>query len=205
MCIICVSKAGVNQPTADRIRTMFDNNPHGAGYMHVKGDRVIIHKGFMDCEGFIDQLRLEGFTSDDVVIYHFRISTQAGINPEMTHPFPLTNAKEYLTALDVECACGVAHNGIIHMTSTKAETDMSDTALFVQKYMPHIIRTPDDLKKPDCMRILSELIGYSKLAIVDNTGYVATVGHFITDDDGLLYSNDTYKDIALCFKNYPYR
>lgn len=192
MCIICVSKKGIEQPTTERIRTMFENNPHGAGYMHVKNDRVIIHKGFMGCDEFLRQLETENFTADDVVIYHFRISTQAGVNPEMTHPFPLSGVTDHLKALDVECACGIAHNGVIHMTSVPGKTDMSDTALFVQKYVPHILRTPEDLRNPECMTILKELIGYSKLAILDQSGYVATVGYFITEKDGLMYSNNTY-------------
>lgn len=197
MCIICVSKQGIEQPTADTIRTMFRNNPHGAGYMHVRNGHVIIHKGFMDCDEFLDQIRLEKFTEDDVVVYHFRISTQAGVNPEMTHPFPLSSETEHLKALDVECSCGIAHNGIISLTSTKAKTDMSDTALFIQNYVPHILRTPEDLKNPNVLRILQELIGYSKLAILDGSGYVATVGHFIEGNNGLLYSNTTYFDAPL--------
>lgn len=192
MCIICVSKKGIEQPTTERIRTMFKNNPHGAGYMHIKNDRVIIHKGFMDCDEFVDQIQRENFTSDDVVVYHFRISTQAGVNPEMTHPFPLSSVTDHLKALDVECACGIAHNGVIHMTSLPGKTDMSDTALFIQKYVPHILRTPEDLRNPECMTILKELIGFSKLAILDQSGYVATVGYFITEKDGLMYSNNTY-------------
>lgn len=193
MCIICVSGKGINQPSEDRIRTMFENNSHGAGYMYSRGGKVIIHKGFMDVEELLTQLAYENFTADDVVVYHFRISTQAGVNPEMTHPFPLTQVTEYLKALDIECSCGIAHNGIIPCTSVKGETDMSDTALFVKKYVPHILRTPDDLKNYEVLGILRGLIGSSKLAILDSSGYIATVGNFIKADNGLLYSNTTYK------------
>lgn len=192
MCIICVSGKGIAQPSNDRIKTMFENNPHGAGYMYARNGKVTIHKGFMDCDELMDQLAYENFTPDDVVIYHFRISTQAGVNPEMTHPFPLSDQKEHLMALDLQCACGIAHNGIIPVTSTKAKTDMSDTALFIQNYVPHILRTPDDLRSASVLNVVKGLIGTSKLAILDSSGYVATVGHFIKADQGLLYSNSTY-------------
>lgn len=78
------------------------------------------------------------------------------------------------------------------MTSVAGKTDMSDTALFIQKYVPHILRTPEDLHNPDVLQILKELIGFSKLAILDGSGYVATVGYFIEEANGLLYSNTSY-------------
>ena len=84
MCIICVSKSGVRQPGEATIRSMFLNNPHGAGYMVARGGRVEIHKGFMNLGDYLRAIRAECFTLQDSVVYHFRISTQAGVNP--IHP-----------------------------------------------------------------------------------------------------------------------
>ena len=89
MCIICVSPARTHQPSISQIKTMFLNNPHGAGYMFAREGCVHIHKGFMDIDSFLSAVKAENFTAKDSVVYHFRISTQAGVNPEMTHPFPL--------------------------------------------------------------------------------------------------------------------
>lgn len=91
MCIICVSKSGVQQPTDSTIRAMFRRNPHGAGYMYARDGKVTIHKGFMNIEDFLSAVHTERFTPQDSVVYHFRISTQAGVNAAMTHPFPLSN------------------------------------------------------------------------------------------------------------------
>ena len=55
MCIICVSPARTRQPSISQIKTMFRNNPHGAGYMFARDGRVQIHKGFMDVASFLDQ------------------------------------------------------------------------------------------------------------------------------------------------------
>lgn len=40
---------------------------------------------FMDVDEYIEAIRAEHFTAKDPVVYHFRISTQAGVNPQMTH------------------------------------------------------------------------------------------------------------------------
>ena len=85
MCIICVSPARTRQPSISQIKMMFQSNPHGAGYMYARDGRVHIHKGFMDIDSFLSAVKAEHFTAKDSVVYHFRISTQAGVNPEMTH------------------------------------------------------------------------------------------------------------------------
>ena len=190
MCIICVSKSGVRQPGEATIRSMFLNNPHGAGYMVARGGRVEIHKGFMNLGDYLRAIRAECFTLQDSVVYHFRISTQAGVNPEMTHPFPLSNQPARLRQLDLRCRIGVAHNGIIRLTSDPNNDQYSDTAIFITDYLSHIIRRRADLRD---QRLLDEIfqIAQSKFAIMDSGGYIATVGKFI-DERGLLFSNASY-------------
>ena len=85
MCVICASPKGVRQPTRSEIKAMFLRNPDGAGYMVARDGSVTIHKGFMNLDEFLNALKAEHFTAKDSVVYHFRISTQAGINPGMTH------------------------------------------------------------------------------------------------------------------------
>lgn len=204
MCIICVSAAGVPQPTQDQIKIMFGHNPHGAGYMVARKNRVEIHKGFMVLDDLQHQLRQENFTADDVVVYHFRISTQAGVTETMTHPFPLTSELSHCEALDLTCACGVAHNGVIRLTSN-GSTRYSDTALFITQYMTKIVRKSSDLQDPAVLKILDEL-AKSRLAILDKTGHVATVGSFIHEKNGLLFSNTTYREFTSPFgkiSHYP--
>ena len=190
MCIICVSKSGVRQPGEAAIRAMFLRNPHGAGYMVARGGRVQIHKGFMDLDDYLRAIRTEHFTASDSVVYHFRISTQAGVNPEMTHPFPLSNQPARLRKLDLRCRVGVAHNGIIRLTSDPDNDQYSDTAIFITQYLSRLIRSRADLRD---RLLLDEIfqIARSKFAIMDGSGYVATVGEFV-NERGLLFSNHTY-------------
>ncbi len=190
MCIICVSKPGCEQPSVKTLRTMFLLNPHGAGYMVARGGKVFIHKGFMNIEEFLNAVRRERFTAADSVVYHFRISTQAGVNPEMTHPFPLSNQPRRMLALDMTCRCGVAHNGIIRLTSDPTNTRFSDTAVFITDYLTNIIRKPADLRNQERLDTIYRL-AQSKFAIMDGSGYTATVGEFI-NDRGILYSNRSY-------------
>lgn len=192
MCIICSSAAGVRQPTYGTIRTMFENNPHGAGYMYARNGKVHIRKGFMDVDSFLDAIRKEHFTAKDPVVYHFRISTQAGVQPEMTHPFPLSNRRDRMKVLKSNCRCGIAHNGTIQLTSDPSNKEYSDTALFVTQYLSEIIRQPSDLRNPATLDFIHHLAG-SKFAIMDASGYIATIGKFI-NERGLLFSNDSYHE-----------
>ncbi|MEG2859477.1 MAG: hypothetical protein RSA12_06215 [Clostridia bacterium] len=193
MCIICVSKPGIRQPDVNTLRTMFYRNPHGAGYMFARGGKVIIHKGFMNLADYLNAVQSEHFSAADSVIYHFRISTQAGVNPEMTHPFPLSNQLPRMRALDLTCRCGVAHNGIIRLTTDPANARYSDTALFIAEYLAGIIQQPRDLRNQDLLDHIYALAG-SKFAIMDGSGYAATVGEFISDR-GLLYSNRRFEAV----------
>ena len=191
MCIICVSLKGIHQPTDTALRTMFRRNPHGAGYMVARDGKVIIHKGFMNLEDYLRAVHSERFTAEDSVVYHFRISTQAGVSPEMTHPFPLSNQPRRMRDLDMVCSCGVAHNGIIRLTSDPTNTRYSDTAVFITDYLARIVRKPADLRNQAVLDHVYQL-AQSKFAIMDGSGYVATVGNFI-NDHGNLYSNESYK------------
>lgn len=192
MCIIAVSKAGVKQPTLEQLKYMYNRNPDGAGYMYARDGVVTIHKGFMAWEDFKRSVQEEHFTKADPVVYHFRISTQAGVNPQMTHPFPLTRIRENCEKLDLTCSVGIAHNGIIRMTSDYSETRFSDTAIFITDYMTKLIRRREDITDDAVIEMIDYLTN-SKWAIMDGvTGEIVTVGQF-QNENGILFSNGSYK------------
>ena len=193
MCVIAVSKTGKRQPTEAELSAMFRRNPDGAGYMVARAGRVEIHKGFMLYSDFARAVKNEHFTEDDAVVYHFRISTQAGVNPEMTQPFPYSKDLRYMRALDVMNAkMGIAHNGIIPLTSDPAEKTYSDTALFIARYLTRIVRYKHDIDSTETQNVIECLIGYSKLAILTGDGGITTIGEF-TEDNGILLSNTHHK------------
>ena len=193
MCIICSSPAGIQQPSETLLRRMFTNNPHGAGYMTARNGRVEISKGFMTWNDFARAVRQEAFTAADPVVYHFRISTQAGVNPEMTHPFPLTSHIVDWKLWDVACPIGVAHNGIIQLTSDRRDKEYSDTAHYIAEFLRYLVRSPEDLRDPGVLDAIRRTTNDCRWALMDATGYIAHVGRFIKEG-GLLFSNGTFRD-----------
>lgn len=191
MCVICVSEKGVRQPTKATLQTCFQHNPDGAGYMYARNGKVIIHKGFTTFEDFWRAVRQESFTKDDPVVYHFRIGTQ-GAGPEMTHPFPLDRSAYNLKALDLTCPIGVAHNGIIRATCEQSE--YSDTALYIARYLVKLIRNPGDMADPYIADLIEMTTSGSRLAILNGFGDILRTGPgWVSEEGGLWYSNTSYK------------
>lgn len=195
MCVICVSGRGVPQPTKNQIKSMFQTNPDGAGYMVARSGRVEIHKGFMTCESLLSALSAEHLTAADAVVYHFRISTQAGVTKEMTHPFPLTEKISECKLLDAKCALGVAHNGIIRLTSDYRDREYNDTARFISEYMAFLVRSKKDMQDSRILEAIKNLTS-SKWALLYKDGTISTVGNFIREENGLLFSNPSYRGVA---------
>lgn len=189
MCIICVSPKGSPQPSEYTLRTMFKNNPDGAGYMVARHNKVEIHKAFCNIEDFIRNVKSEHFTENDSVIYHFRISTQAH-NPNMTHPFPITANPKALESWDIKADIGVAHNGIILLT-TNGDKRFSDTALYVKNYISRYISKPQDITTKVLNRIEDEAGG--RLAFLDKYGNTYMTGTW-TYEHGLYFSNGSYNE-----------
>ena len=192
MCIIASSKRGCRQPSKEEITNMFVNNPHGAGYMVARDGVVQIRKGFMTLREYLKAIEEEHFTEEDAVVYHCRISTQAGISPYMTHPFAWSRNLEDMEMLDCDStACGFAHNGIIRCTSDPSNKRYSDTAIFITKIMPSIVTGDADLRDPRVIDVIDTLTN-SKWAIMDTSGFIAHVGSF-NNKDGVLFSNYSYE------------
>lgn len=188
MCIIAYKPAGEKFPSTKKLRAMFVNNPDGAGFMYADGDAVVIKKGFMEFSEFKRAFNEISARRDLAVVFHFRIATHGGINKAMTQPFPLSSKIKRLKSLDTRADVGVAHNGIITMTCDARE--ISDTALFIKKYLP---RLTDDGKKFDAVALdlIDECIN-SRMVILEKSGDAHVIGRGWKCDGGVWYSNDSY-------------
>lgn len=191
MCVICVKKQGIEMPSKSLIHDMWVTNPHGSGYMINRNGKVLIRKGLMSERALLDSLKNDNVNKDDILVLHMRISTQAGVTRSMTHPFPFTSNLEEMEMLNAYTNLGIAHNGIITMTSNPFENRYNDTSIFIAKYMTKIIHYYDDLHDSSILEILEQLT-QSKLALLDKNGQLALVGEFY-EDDGLLFSNLHHK------------
>ena len=184
MCVICVSSKGAKQPSESIIRKMFEANPHSAGYMYARGGQVVIHKGYKAVEELMADLEYENFTENDVVIYHFRIATQAN-RVEMSQPFPITRDIDKLEELDIVSDMGIAHNGILRQTSN-GDKELSDTAIYIRRYIAGREITDEFVNN-----LAEDTVG-NRLAILMGDGNFRLTGTW-TYENGLYYSNENWK------------
>lgn len=201
MCIIAYKPIDVNFPTNETLKTCFENNPDGAGFMYPSEDGVHIHKGFMTFNEFnkaLAPLKKKNLP----VVMHFRITTHGGTSPEMTQPFPCTSKTKKLKKLVSLSRVGIAHNGIIDMT--RDAKSISDTALFIKRYASFLIKDSEYYRDERIARMIEEMIG-SKMAILSKDGHVEILGKGWTHtDDGMWYSNTSYEpwDWKSYYKGY---
>jgi len=201
MCIIAVKPAGVKMPATKTIENCWYNNPDGAGFMYAKESSVYIEKGFMKLKSLKVALKKVEKKVDVVntpIILHFRITTSGGTSPENCHPFPITEKLPLLQMRKSKAPLAVAHNGIIDIKPSKK--DISDTMEYIISQLAPLYQLKKDFYKHEAGKKLVYNAIKSKMAIMDGNGYIATVGDFITSDDGLLYSNTSYKARTLYYK-----
>lgn len=196
MCIIVYKPMEKAMPSKQILKHCWDNNEDGAGYMFPNGKDVIIKKGFMKFDSFYEALKADykkvgRFTP---FVLHFRVSTQAGVNEECTHPFPLSREMDDLRKTRATCKIGIAHNGIIELTKSGYYTTVtySDTMKFITDYAALLIKDKDFYKDEDTLKLLDRLVK-GRLAIMDYEGHVQLIGDFV-EDDGIYYSNNYYKE-----------
>ena len=193
MCIIVYKPAEAPFPDRTVLDTCFLNNSDGAGYMYAVNGRVYIKKGFMSFDALMKSLKHTRKQCGDKIPYvlHFRIATQGGAKPELTHPYPLSEEMADLKRLNSTSDIGIAHNGIISLTaSNKKDIDYNDTMTFITDYLSLIIRDKGYWKDPATVELINRLAD-SKLAILDGSGHCELIGDF-KEDDGIYYSNYTY-------------
>ena len=212
MCIIVYKPKDKLMPNEDILRECFIRNPDGAGYMFPEDNKVVIKKGYMNFKCFYKSV-MEDYNRlghQTPFVLHFRIQTQGGVNQECTHPFPLSKNMVDLRTLDTESRFGVAHNGIISLTSKSSYTqyydyktrtyrydyskpDYSDTMKFITDYLALIIKDEKWYKDDDTLSLIEKLAGGSnKFAIMDGDGHTTLIGNFI-EDNGIFYSNGSYE------------
>ena len=192
MCVIAYKPLNVAFPEEKILSNCFENNDDGAGFMYAFEGKVHIRKGYETFKAFMGALnRARAKTGDDVpYVMHFRIATQ-GYENTMTHPFPLSSKMDNLKLLRSSCNIGVAHNGIIDLTSDGSKT-YSDTMKFITDYLSLIIQGFDWSKNERTCQLIENLISGSRLAILDKDGHCKLLGKGWEEDKGVFYSNHSW-------------
>lgn len=206
MCIIAIKKRDVAFPSDATIKTMWRNNPDGAGIMYTDGHgKVIIDKGYMKLEDFmnrINNLKKEIDTTAESVVLHFRIGTAGGNVPANTHPFPITTNVGELKALHLKAPIGVVHNGVI--TIKRPIEDISDTMEYIRSTLAYTWKSNHNFYRVETLMKKIEKEITSKMAFLLPDGSIYKIGNFVDADDGMIYSNYTYQDYMSRYGNYIY-
>lgn len=213
MCVIVYKPIGKRLPSKSILKKCFERNPDGAGYMLPLNDKVVIHKGFMtfndfkkDIERFIKDNKIN--VVETPIVLHFRITTQGGVQAELCHPYPICRDYDEMRKLETTADMALCHNGIISSCSTseyslghwdyklkkwvngvKQALNYNDTMTFIKDYASLVIDNDKYFALNDnkC-ELLERLCEYSRLAIMNNVGYVKLIGQFY-EKDGIYYSN----------------
>ncbi len=178
MCILILKPKNKPFPSEETFMECFFNNPDGIGIGWNDGIRTHIKKGFMTFSHFmeyIDQRSIELIDKD--VMIHFRYATHGNIDNKSCHPFVIDRnyPLKYTGNKTI-----IAHNGIIHGKEF-IKKDLSDTMVLVQKIN----------KKGLNHRSIKPILQSGKFIIM-SPNKITIYGNFI-EDNGVFYSNDTYK------------
>lgn len=209
MCIAIGKPIGQKIPSDEILTNCFINNPDGAGFAFNLNGEVIIRKGYMKLDSFLKAIHdcdKKYNLKDKGVLIHTRITTHGGTNPSMTHPFPICSDEGALKKIEYRSPYAVVHNGIIPLTSYEAsrKTGMSDTAIFVSKYLTKIAANKNWFNVKENIELIADLIE-SKMAILNGSGKIIMTAGFI-EDNGIFYSNTSYSDnyYSHKIKTYPF-
>jgi len=178
MCIAILKPRGevIKKST---LKTCFENNDDGAGYMFVKNGALQFVKGFFTFKNFWNSyVKNVVKNGNPISAIHFRITTHGKTNAENCHPFKISNS------------LGFIHNGVINFV--KPDKKKSDTSMFNE----HILkRLPDDfIRNGAICDLIEESIGSSKLVFLNDRGeYLISNEELGKWQDNVWYSNDSYQ------------
>jgi hypothetical protein len=191
--------ANIAFPEESVLKNCWDNNPDMGGFMYAQNGKVYIQKGYETWKDFKSALDKARAKTGDRIPYvcHFRISTQ-GFDKACCQPFPLSGNMKALKRLKYDANIGVAHNGILHLTSDGSK-EYSDTMKFITDYLVNIIRNYSWYKDNRTVTLIENLIEGSRFAILDKQGHCELLGKGWIEDKGCYYSNSTYS-----YKKYAY-
>jgi hypothetical protein len=178
MCIIAIKPANIVIPSAN-ITAMWENNPHGAGFMYAERGKVKVVKGFMKLNALMSAL--EEHKSRKLVM-HFRTKTHGDISADLTHPFWVKKN-----------GLAMVHNGIIWSFAKNASNKESDSLLYARHLGKRFHDPMEALTNPLVHANIVDQIGYSKLVFMDGNGDTQIVNEKLgTWDNGVWYSNSGF-------------
>lgn len=172
------------------LKECYTSNPDGAGFMYAENKKLHIEKGFFSFQSFYDAFKKH---ETKQAVIHFRIKTHGKIDTTNCHPFAVNNA------------IGFVHNGII---SGFGDANHSDTIGFNQSILQPLVSKWGNLAlfQDPIIDLIEGRIGYSKLVFLDRHGNHKIMNeHKGSWDDGVWYSNDSYKPYVAPVTTYDWK
>lgn len=181
MCIAILCKKGkrINKET---LRTCWENNPHGGGFMYAVDGQLVVRKGFMKFGSFYDALTKAWKTGakNAVTCIHLRIATHGNIDKANCHPWRI--GKD----------AAVIHNGILSCVSVPKDSPISDTGIYARDRLAQL--PANFIVFPEIVRLIgAEIGGFNKMVFLAGKGHwaIANEDKGIWKDD-IWYSNTSY-------------
>lgn len=185
MCLLMVAKPNA-MPSDDALVCACANNPDGFGYAVHTGKTIITGRG-MNHNDVIDRfLTTREKHMNGWAMFHARITTHGETVKENCHPFRVGGSPETI----------LAHNGILSNVKIPAGDKRSDTRVFADDLLPARLNILDNKKK---FKKLEKWAGGSKVAVFTTDKRLNKAVYIINeklgswDDDGLWWSNSSYK------------
>jgi len=186
MCLLVVCSPN-STPRKKDLECASCNNPHGFGYAVIAGDKIITGKGMSAKKIIKEFLEVRKEYPNSYAMFHARYATHGVKNQENCHPFLVGGRDDtYL-----------AHNGILDI-EIHATDKRSDTRVFAEDTLPMIggVKALDD---DNVWKIVSKWAMGSKIAILTldprakDQCYIVNESSGYWDNEGMWWSNDTYK------------
>ena len=176
MCLLIAARKKILDK--DALESGYDNNSHGAGFAYSKDNQLFVEKGFFSFDDFLTAYNNIPDNSPNIV--HFRLATGGLMNDVNCHPFSISKNLAF------------AHNGIFSFIDACAE--FSDTYHFNEEFMkPLFAKNNAGVYSTGAKFMIEKLIGYNKLAFLNNKGDVTIMNQEAGDvHNGAWYSNNSY-------------
>lgn len=194
MCLISVCrKRGLSE---EEINNGFEKNSDGAGFARNTGKAVSYVKGFMSVDSFKEAYFGKKLNEMLPHIVHFRKTSGTNTIPGLTHPFIISENSE-LSLQYKGCESILFHNGTMSQWKEK----------MFNFYMQRGTKIPSGtFSDTRFIAILTNYLGTGVLHLIDDKFVVVSpkkvsmIGKF-TEEDGILFSNSTYKAGGYSYQN----
>lgn len=180
MCIIAIKTKQVGYPSFKRVKTMCESNPDGFALVWQAKDEPVHNYRTLNQGKFLKKYKwlTSTYKAKDVAFFlHARIKTHGSEKLENCHGW-----------IEDSIGLAFAHNGILSIAN---RGDMTDSETFFRDIFTPVFK----IGGWDAGELaIKAVIGTSKFCFMDIHGNLIHYGKYITGDDGILYSNDSYEE-----------